>query len=45
MEPYDGFNSVFIAIKEGNLNMLKKLRNFGADLDISVKVGIGDRKE
>lgn len=34
-------NAVFIAIKEKNLEMLKILRHYGADFDMSVTVGKG----
>lgn len=36
-----GMNSVFIAIKEKNLDMLKILRHYGADFSMSVTVGKG----
>lgn len=36
-----GLNSVAIAIKEKNLDMLKILRHYGADFDMTVTVGKG----
>jgi len=37
----NGLNSVSIAIKEKNLDMLKVLRHYGADFDMTVTVGKG----